>query len=54
MFEYRIKNPLVRQKIETAEFKLSLEVLAAQLHSQGSRQRPSPSMTKRRFTSRTG
>ena len=35
MFEYRIKNPLVRQKIETAGFKLSLEALAAQLHSQG-------------------
>ena len=35
MFEYRIKNLQVRQEIETAGFKPSLEVLAAQLHSQG-------------------
>jgi len=35
MFEYRIKNPQVRQEIETAGFKPSLEALAAQLHSQG-------------------
>lgn len=35
MFEYRIKNPQVRQEIETAGFKPSVEALAAQLHSQG-------------------
>ena len=35
MFEYRIKNPQVRQAIETAGFKPCLEALAAKLHSQG-------------------